>query len=494
MWEAPARTFLLPSSIMTDVLPTILLILFVLAGVLALWLRLPAYVYVSGLLICVIGTIVWVAWYPALLVDLVQVNVLCLAIGSAVWSLLDIAYPRCVPQPKVAGRQLPFSHFAAQLAVGLVLAVATVAVFSILSRSVYGGVARLDWIALGAAAGAVAICLWDRSSRFALAGLYALGLAAVGMQLCARDIMRHEFIWRTPTDLAGFVLVTALAGWSLPRIKFVWRRIGIPDDPRRWPSGWFMLAQSVLAAIAAMLSARIAIGFGFDGTGTEVALFGLSGRLAGTSGALMLLGATIVMAWQTQRPWRAAWQYAAMAAGVLFTGSLGWAGLDSTPGTPTGDAPWLHRSVSLMVPAAMMTLLSGFGLGAVLPKGSDWIAAGRRMTPAFGGLAIVMLAIILAQEGLLFLADPARGAPMATWAIVIVAVALVLLVAACLSFALAGKLDPLGLTDRGRTVYVYAAGVLAALAGLHLWFTVPELFRLGILEKWWMVIVMAPAC
>jgi len=42
-------------------------------------------------------------------------------------------------------------------------------------------------------------------------------------------------------------------------------------------------------------------------------------------------------------------------------------------------------------------------------------------------------------------------------------------------------------------VYVYAAEVLAALVGVHLWLTVPWLFRLGIVEEYWMLIVMAVA-
>ena len=89
--------------------------------------------------------------------------------------------------------------------------------------------------------------------------------------------------------------------------------------------------------------------------------------------ALMLVGVTVLMAWQTRDSARAAWQYAAMAAGVLLSSALGWALLDSHSGTPTGDAPWLHRGVSLMVSSAMMTLLAGFGLGQILPSGSDWV-------------------------------------------------------------------------------------------------------------------------
>ena len=66
---------------------------------------------------------------------------------------------------------------------------------------------------------------------------------------------------------------------------------------------------------------------------------------------------------------------------------------------------------------------------------------------------------------------------MATWAVAVVAAALAGLIVACLSFALVAAWDPLELSDRGRTAYVYAAEVLGALIGLHIWLCRPELFQ-----------------
>ena len=145
--------------------------------------------------------------------------------------------------------------------------------------------------------------------------------------------------------------------------------------------------------MCAALAVWLAIDFSFDGVGESVALFGWSGRSSGPPAALILIGAAIVMAWQTTGAWRAGWQYAAMAAGVLFTSSIGWAGIDADPAT--GDARWLHRSVNLLVSASMMTLLTSFGLARVLPRNSDWITCGRKARTAFAGLALLMLAIVL---------------------------------------------------------------------------------------------------
>ena len=46
----------------------------------------------------------------------------------------------------------------------------------------------------------------------------------------------------------------------------------------------------------------------------------------------------------------------------------------------------------------MMTLLTSFGLARVLPRDSDWIPRGRRAMPAFAGLAVGLLVLVLGQR------------------------------------------------------------------------------------------------
>jgi len=203
----------------------------------------------------------------------------------------------------------------------------------------------------------------------------------------------------------------------------------------------------------------------------------------------------IKMAAQATAPWRARWQYAAFAAGLLLAGSLGWARLDPAPGAPTGDAPWLHRGVILMSAAAVMLLIGTLGLRWILPKKSAWIAAGRRCAPVFGGLTLLTLLAVLARQWALFNPTEIQSiAPwVAPWAIAIVAVVMVGLITGCLALAVVPQWDPLRLSDRGRTVYVYAAEVLLALLGVHLRITMPWLFHHGIIKTYWMQIVMAIA-
>lgn len=252
----------------------------------------------------------------------------------------------------------------------------------------------LDWLALIATGAALVICLWDRAARFPLAGLYVGGLTAVGMGQIQRGLAPAQFfLWGGVCDLAGFVLVAALLGWVLAKLGPVASRLRIPADARRWSGQWFRVLQAVLALASASLVVWIATEVSFDELGQDRALLNLSGRLAACPAALMLLGTAILMAWQNRGPWRAGWQYAAMFAGMLFTSSIGWATMDAA-----AASPWLHRGVKLLISASMMTLLTGFGLGRILPRHSDWIQRGRRAMPAFGMLALVLLAMIVARR------------------------------------------------------------------------------------------------
>ena len=129
----------------------------------------------------------------------------------------------------------------------------------------------------------------------------------------------------------------------------------------------------------------------------------LAGRMAAVPGLFLLLLAAIVMAGIASETWRARWQYATLKMGVLLLSGLGWAMLAAD-----GPAPWLHRSVILMVAAAAVGLLAGFGLKRILPAGSDWSQRGRQAVPVLAGLAIGMLAAVLVQEALLFECAAAR--------------------------------------------------------------------------------------
>ena len=62
----------------------------------------------------------------------------------------------------------------------------------------------------------------------------------------------------------------------------------------------------------------------------------------------------------------------------------------------------------------------------------------------------------------------------------------------CVLFALSPNHDPLNLSERGRTRYVYVAEVMLALLFLHIRLTMPWLFT-GFIERYWPLVVMVIA-
>jgi hypothetical protein len=79
---------------------------------------------------------------------------------------------------------------------------------------------------------------------------------------------------------------------------------------------------------------------------------------------------------------------------------------------------------------------------------------------------------------------------MALPAILAVTAAILATVFACLTFAVVPGRDPLGLSERGRMAYVYAAEVLVALVFVHLRLTAPWLFQHHIFRRYWPLIIM----
>ncbi|MFZ5831834.1 MAG: hypothetical protein ACOY3P_17235 [Planctomycetota bacterium] len=472
-----------------------ILLLSVAAALVALSWRLPAYVVGSGLLLNVAGVVGWLAWGPTTLAGLLQINIVCLAVGSLVWSLLGTVVPGDVPHLQPRGRPLIFAHEAAATAVALLTLLTGASVVSDLfpTSLLLFAVGPRDWLALGAVAVAVAVCLWDQRARFVLAGEYTVALCALAMFLCGLELTPREWAWWSALLLPAFALATAIVGWMLPHLKAVCVPLGIPNPPERWPRTWFCPVQTAWIAVSATLATWVSLDVAFDAMVANTAM--LNGRLGGSLGALFLLAAAVLMAVQAHAPWRRMFQYVSFAAGVMLLSSLGWAQLDLTAGTPAGDAPWLHRCVVLLAAAVVGLLTVGVGLARALPAGGDWSASSRRAAPVLGGLALLTLAGVLVAEWIVF--DPSqramRVAWMAPWAITVVATMTLGVAAACILCALVPAWDPLRLTDRQRTAYVYAAEALLGLLLLHLRITMPGIFLLGLISRYWMLLVLVVA-
>jgi hypothetical protein len=529
------------------------------SGALALWLRRPFHVYASGLLINLAGTIIWVAAGDQSWERLVYLNVFSFALGSALWSALELWLRSRAPpvdsgwhafaaqkektdarSPSGAAKAwhpvLPYSHLAVMS--GLFLMCLTIALAHLAPGI---GIPALEtggfaWSVLTAIIFAIIICLWDATAELVCAWLYLAGLAAILLALRNAQLSARELLWNFALSVAPYLLIVAAIAWVSPRLQNLWRAIRLPQRPEGWRQPWLVPAQLFFGIQIVALSLWMALDFD-----------GLLHRLAGPLVVALLVPAGILMAstrWiravhgspravrgspravrgspdpaqgasgglpgdlrsgasagsgdpRRALPGGGLLEYCTLALGALAAVELGWAWLD--PSAHDFSWLWLHRNVMAMMALASMTVVYGVGLSRWSPtlphpwgegREGGWAQCGRRIGPILGVLATAVLAVILGQEAWLATGE---AVPMAPEAIAVVALAMAGLATAGLCFAVLPGQDPLGLSERGRTIYVYAAELILVLIFVHLKLTIPWLFKQRIFLHYWPFILMAIA-
>src|SRR5262249_18475740 len=163
---------------------------------------------------------------------------------------------------------------------------------------------------------------------------------------------------------------------------------------------------------------------------------------------------------------RARLQYITLCVGVLGAIAWGWAWI--SPGSPTAA---LDRFVVLLVALVATSVLYGLGPAKFFRSRAEWAQAARRLVPALLVMGAVVLASLLGIE--VVARASGRDVAISVPAVVAVAVALAGAGVAALVAALVPGRDPLGLSERGRTAYVYACEALLALIVLHGRITLP---------------------
>ncbi|MCX7423168.1 MAG: hypothetical protein NT013_27035 [Planctomycetia bacterium] len=166
---------------------------------------------------------------------------------------------------------------------------------------------------------------------------------------------------------------------------------------------------------------------------------------------------------------------------------------------------WLQRSIRALEALGVTVFVLSVLVTRLIPVASDWRQAVSRGVMDVGSTAGLALVAVLLQEMIWF--DPINGCPITGPQIAFVAIALIGLAAGLLAFALRGGADGeaterqmAGEKESGdnsplskwRQACVYAAEVVIALLFLHLYLSMPELFR-GYLQPYWPLVVMAIA-
>lgn len=430
------------------------------------------YLYAAALITCVAGIVGWGEWRSFDTLQQVGAVLICLlTLPVPYWALIELR--------RVAPRQLwawtPGVHrVVSWLALALLVALAAYDLnLDALQRPAVALDLRLDWVALALTLVAWCVCLWDARAREAVAALYLTGLAAAGLLLGAFDLPPHRLLWLGCAVLAAYALATSYLWSRRAGLKLMAQRLRMPDRQSGEFAGqaWLVPVNLLLGTIVLALATLVEL---FE---REWAL-----RVLVAQAAAVQVASVALLARGDHRGWlqRVALWIGAGAA-VLFS----WAWL-----VPGDSLTPLNALVASGAALALLAVLYGFGLAKLLPVASDWLVPAFKTMVPLAALVAASLATVLGLEVFEF-AD--RGVVnMAPPAIAVVAVTLAGLVVAMIAAAVLPGRDPLGFSERGRTVYVYGAETILALLFLHIRLTLSWLFS-GFFQQWWPLVVMGIA-
>ena len=331
----------------------------------------------------------------------------------------------------------------------------------------------MPWTALAVVAVAAVACLWDARAVDSIAGLYVLGLVAVAILVDTFNLTPPWLLWTGNMVLAAYALATSYLWSRREGLRTLAARLRIPVVAEHELAGltWLVPCNLLLVAAVVVLTGIVEL------TEREIGLRVLAAQ------ATLVQVASVALIARGDR--RGVLQTIALALGAVAAAMFGWSWLD-----PATSGTLLHSLVVMAASLAAVAVLYGLGLGKLLAETSDWLAPARRLTNGLAAVVALSIAAILAVEIYQF---SAWGSVEIAWpAILAVGLTLVGLAAAALAAAVLPGRDPLNLSERGRTLYVYGAEVLLALAFVHIRLTMPWLFG-GFFQRYWPLVVMAIA-
>ncbi len=331
----------------------------------------------------------------------------------------------------------------------------------------------LCWLTLISVAALMTACIWDRHSRYAVAGLYAVGLVASAIALEELELSYTRQWWVAMIFVAIYALLTSVVWRGRNKLMALAWKLGMPQrlDPAatelKWLSAFNIFAVATVILIAYWIDLRF-----LD--------FSLR-----SSAALAVVAQAFTFGLLAEGVSRDRWQRSAIGAFMVGAVFFGWAFL-----VPSVTGTWLNRSVILMVEAFAFTAVYALGPYKISTLHSVWATAVRFCVPWILGIGVVALFFCLATE---IFYQISFGA-VRVWPLSLLTIGLTLVVSVviCILFALSPKHDPLSLSERGRMRYVYAAEMMLALLFLHIRLTIPWLFT-GFFERYWPFAVMSIA-
>src|SRR5215213_6780524 len=240
-----------------------LLTITALAVTLNLRTNLRAHIYTAGLLFGISTSLWWllVAQESFHVSDFLLVNLVANSLAGIVWLWLDL---RSRQRESSVSYYFSFHNLAAVFMLG-VFALLVILSFAFATPHLSLVNTPLTWPAFAAVASFITACLWDRCAKYAVAGLYTLGLIGCAIGLQQLSLTSERFTWSATIVVATYSLCAALAwDWRAQLIEFA-QRCGIPErfsaDETELP--WFASITIFAVASVATLTGWMTLRF-FD--------------------------------------------------------------------------------------------------------------------------------------------------------------------------------------------------------------------------------------
>ncbi len=403
--------------------------------------------------------------------DMVRANIAALAIPCTLWCWVERRYLRINEDARVPW-YLPFHEHMSRIAlIGLVLTLSIG-----LGRDAWQENSTptqwLGWVAFVSTAVAIAVGLWDPWTRRADFRLYLLGLATCGWLVHIFHLPPRWLAWTGTVVLAAYGVGTSYLWSQRSKIAGMAGRIGmVVHDERERHYDWLIPSNIVLAIAVFLLAFGIVLN---DADPTLRQVAAQAALAQALSIGLLSVGER-----------RLALQRDALMAGMIGLIAVGW-GLIA----PTDPTRMLDRGAVVVMATILAGTFYGLGLSKILKRENDWTQAGEEVVPWMFGLQVLAIVGLVGLEGI----DKLNGQPILIRTAAAIAVAVSIgwwALSSILAAVIPGR-DIFGLTERGRTAYVYAAEVMLAVLGAHLSLSMSWLFS-GLFAKYWVLIVMGLA-
>ena len=447
-----------------------LLALSALGIALAGWAPRRGLAYLAGVEACLAVSVWWMALhyqaaatFAGNLTNLLNVNVVALTLAGLAWFVVE----RKVLRRKLAAASLGagpvFHHAVAALCTVVITTLAAAALYHDAIERPISALALPSWLAWFLAAGLMLTGTVRPTFRHVPAGLYVLGLAAVGLILAQSNLSPRTLAWALSLSLAGYVLLTSI-------VARLCTQLDRDGSARFGETAWLPEAELVLTAAAILLAGYVSL------TDLELPV-----RMLVVVSPLLCAAAAVLLPAGDRRGMTEAGACALLTiAAVLFA----WVWIP-----PESGAGLLDRSVGVIAAIGAMTVVASATVAWARP-GPSWMIAVGHVGAGSTGLAAVLLTYCSAHE--VFALVGGKSVEFSQRAVVTLLAALAVMAACCIAFALFDRLDPFRLPPAARETYVYVAEGLAALLALHIRASMPWLFT-GFITQYWPILVMALA-